>query len=40
MIAKIIKDIVDKDIKNIAILTHKYPDYDALCSAVAIGEII
>ena len=40
MIAKIIKDIVDKDIKNVAILTHKYPDYDALCSANALGEII
>ena len=40
MIKKIINDIVTKDLKNIAILTHKYPDYDAICSANALAEII
>ena len=40
MITKIIKDIVDNDLKRVAIVTHKYPDYDALCSTNALAEII
>ena len=40
MLTRIIKDIVDNDLKRIVILTHKYPDYDAICSANALAEII
>ncbi len=40
MLTKIVNEIIKKDLKNIAILTHRYPDYDALCSANALAEII
>lgn len=40
MLTKIIKDIENKGLKHVAILTHKYPDYDAICSASALADII
>ena len=40
MLAKIIDDIKNKKIKQIVILTHVNPDYDAVCSVAAIASII